>query len=201
MKNEKFLILTITPFFLFAGVKEEITKFYKSHYPSIKIISVKSNKPFPKKYSNISFKLVNYKTPSSTLIIDGKYYFFTINATVDVYKAVNVIKVNEPIKPNVIKQSVKFRMFYSPPLNKINDSLVASKIISKNAVINKSNTKIKPSILKGETVSVIFKDKNIEIYAKGTALKDANKGDSVKVKIKSKTYTGTADDRGRVIVK
>jgi len=201
MKSEKFLILIFSPLLLFASVKEEIIKFYQSHYPTIHILSIKSNKPFPKHYKHISFKLTNYKMPSSTLIIDNKYYFFTINATIDVYKALNVIRVNQLVKPNVIKQSVKFKTFYSPPLTEIPYNLIASKIISKNAVINRSNTKIKPLILKGDSVSVVFKDTNIEIYSKGTALNDANAGENVKVKIKSKIYSGYADKNGNVIIK
>ena len=74
------LIIFLFPLLLFASVKEEIIKFYKSHYPTIKIIKISSNKPFPKHYKKIDFKLANYKMPSSTLIIDGKYYFYKIKA-------------------------------------------------------------------------------------------------------------------------
>jgi flagella basal body P-ring formation protein FlgA len=201
MKSEKFLILIFLPLFLFASVKDEIINFYKKHYPAIEITSVKSNRPFPKHYKKTDFKLANYKLPSSTLIIDGKYYFYTIEANIGVWTATDVIRVNMPVLGNAVFKKIKFRTFYSKPLAKINSKLVASKIISKNAVINESNTKIRPLILRGQSVSVLFKDKNIEIYSKGTALNDANSGESVKVKISSKTYTGTADKNGNVIIK
>ncbi|GAB6073446.1 flagellar basal body P-ring formation chaperone FlgA [Nautilia lithotrophica] len=197
----KKLFIIFFPFFLFASVNEEIIKFYKKHYPSIEIFSIKTNKPFPKHYKKIDFKLANYKLPSSTLIIDGKYYFYTINAKIKVFIAQKVIRVNELIKPNVIEKSINFRSFYSKPLTNIPDNLIASKIISKNAVINESNTKIKPLILKGESVSVIFKDENIEIYSKGTALNDANINEMIKVKINSKTYTGKVNENAEVIIK
>jgi len=197
----KKLLFLFIPFFLFASVKEEIIKFYKNHYPSIEIISVNFNKPLPKHYKKISFRLANYKLPSSTVIIDGKYYFYNIKAFIKVYVAVNVIRVNQPILPNVEQKTIKFRNFYSQPLTKITSDLVASKIISKNSVINKSNTKIRPTVLAGQSVSVLFEDKNIEIYAKGTALHDANAGELEKVKINGKIYEGTVDKNGNVIIK
>jgi len=195
------IYILLLPFLLFANVEEKIKSFYKSHYPNIRITSVKANKPFPKKYSHISFKLANYKMPSSTVIIDKKYYYYTINAKIDVYKANEVIRKNQFVKPHVSLQTVKFRSFYSPPLAKIDDNLIASKIISKNSVINRSNTKIKPLVIKGENVNVIFKDDSIEIYSKGKALNDANKGDNINVRIKNKTYAGTVDSNGNVIIK
>ncbi len=198
---KKLWIILLLPSLLLSSVKEEIVKFYKSHYPNIKIISIKSNREFPKSYKKIDFKLANYKLPSSTVIIDGKYYFYTINAKIKVFKANKVIKINEYIKPNVNSEFIKFKCFYSKPLVSIPDNLIASKIISKNSVINVSNTKKKPLILKGENVSVIFKDKNIEIYSKGEALNDAEINSSVKVKINTKIYKGVVNKNGEVIVK
>ncbi|ACM93616.1 flagella basal body P-ring formation protein FlgA [Nautilia profundicola AmH] len=198
--NKKFLLFFM-PLLLSASVKEEIIKFYKSHYPTIIINDIKSNKPFPKKYKKIDFKLANYKLPSSTVIIDGKYYFYKLNAKIKVFKATRVIHLNELVQPNTTSEIIKFRSFYSQPLTVIPNNLIASKIISKNAVINRSNTKIRPLILKGDSVSVIFKDKNIEIYSKGTALNDANLNENVKVKINTKIYNGIANKNGEVIIK
>jgi flagella basal body P-ring formation protein FlgA len=191
----------LLPSFLFASVKQEIINFYKSHYPTIQIEKISSNKPFPEKYSKIDFKLANYKMPSSTVIIDSKYYFYHIKAHINVYKANKIIKVNEAILPSVSLKSIPFRNFYSKPLTKIEPNLVASKIISKNAVINESNTKTRPLILKGENVNVIFENPNIEIYAKGTALDDAGKNDIIKVEINNKIYTGKVLENGNVIIK
>ena len=199
--KKKLIIILFIPLFLFASVKDEIIKFYKSHYPTIKIISIKSNLPFPKHYKKIDFKLANYKLSSSTLIIDKKYYFYTINAKIKVFVATKVIRKNEAIQPNAVAKLIKFKNFYSPPLTSISDNLIASQIISKNSVINKSNTRIKPLILKDESVSVIFENENIEIYSKGIALNDANENETVKVKINAKTYTGIADKNGEVIIK
>ena len=194
-------LILLFPLFLFASVKEEIIKFYKSHYPTIKIISISSIKPFPKHYKKIDFKLANYKMPSSTLIIDGKYYFYKIKAKIKVYVANKVIKVNEPILGNVEFKYINFRNFYSNPVYKLSPDLAASKIISKNAVINESNTKIKPYIISGESVNVIFQNNAIEVYAKGEALNNANTGDIVKVKINGKIYKGKIDKNANVIIR
>ena len=201
MKNGKLIIIFFIPFFLFASVKEEIIKFYKSHYPTIEIEKITSNKPFPKQYKNIDFKLVNYKLPSSTLIIDGKYYFYKIKAKIKVFTAQKIIKVNELIKPNVIFKYVEFKRFYSTPLTTLSDNLVASKVISKNSVIYETDTKIRPLILKGEYVNVIFKNSNIEIYAKGKALNEGNLDDIISVQINNKIYSGKVAKNGTVIIK
>ncbi len=195
------ILIFFIPFFLFASVKEEIIKFYKSHYPTIEIEKITSNKPFPKKYKNIDFKLVNYKLPSSTLIIDGKYYFYKIKAKIKVFTAQKIIKVNELIKPNVIFKYVEFKRFYSTPLTTLSDNLVASKVISKNSVIYEIDTKIRPLILKGEYVNVIFKNSNIEIYAKGKALNEGNLDDIISVQINNKIYSGKVAKNGTVIIK
>jgi flagella basal body P-ring formation protein FlgA len=194
-------LILLFPLLLFASVKEEIVKFYKSHYPTIKIINIYSNKPFPKHYKKIDFKLANYKMPSSTIIIDGKYYFYKIKAKIKVYLATKVIKINEAIIGNATFKFIDFRNFYSKPIYKLSPDLAASKIISKNAVINESNTKIKPLIVSGDSINVIFQNSTIDVYAKGKALNDANIGDSVKVKIKGKIYEGKVDKNANVIIR
>ena len=188
------------PIFLFASINEEIINFYKRYYPTIEIKSIKFNKTPPKNYKKIDFKFVNYKLPSSSILIDGKYYYFRIDATIKVFIANKVIKVNEFIKPNVSLKSIKFKTFYSKPLTKIEDKLVASKIISKNSIINESNTKIKPTILKNEKVTVIFKNNSIEIYTSGVALNDANENEKVLVKVNNKTFKGIVKN-AKVIIK
>ena len=199
MENGELKILIFfIPFLLFASVKEEIIKFYKSHYPTIEIEKIISNKPFPKHYKKIDFKLVNCKLPSSTLIIDGKYYFYKIKATIKVFIARKVIRVNETIKPNVIEKSVNFKSFYSKPLTYISEDLIASKIISKNSIINESNTRIKPLILKDENVKVIIKSNNIEIYSTAKALQDGNIGDIIKIEINNKIFKAKVVDAGVV---
>ncbi|GAX88108.1 flagella basal body P-ring formation protein FlgA [Lebetimonas natsushimae] len=200
MKNGKWLLLFL-PFFLFADAKNELIKFYKKHYPNIKIISIYTQKPFPKKYKKISFKFANYKSQSGNLIIDNKYYFYRIKAKLKVYTANRVIKKNEPVFSNVSQKEINFRNFYSPPLIKIDKNLIASKVISKNAVITKNNTKIKPDILKGDSINVVFKGNGIEIYSKGKALNDANINDKIKVEINHKIYEGVVDKNNIVEIK
>jgi flagella basal body P-ring formation protein FlgA len=200
MKSKK-LLLIFLPLFLFASAKQELINFYKKHYPNIEIISIYTQKPFPKKYKTISFKLANPKQASGNLIIDNKYYFYRINAKLKVFVADKVIKKNEFIYPNVIQKVVNFRHFYSPPLLKINQNLIASKVISKNAVITKYNTRIKPDILKGDIVSVVFKGNGIEIYSKGKALNDANINDKIKVEINRKIYEGRVNKNSIVEIK
>jgi len=188
------------PIFLFASINEEIIKFYKHYYPTIEIKSIKFNKTPPKKYKKIDFKFVNYKFPSSSILIDGKYYYFKIDATIKVFVANRVIKINELIKPNVSLKDIKFKTFHSKPLTKIENNLVASKIISKNSIINESNTKIKPTILKNEKVTVIFKNNSIEISTSGVALNDANENEKVLVKVNNKTFKGIVKN-AKVIIK
>jgi len=204
MKNRKLkikLFFLFLPIFLFASVKNELIKFYKKYYPNIEIISIYTQKPFPKKYKTISFRLANPKFPSGNLIIDNKYYFYKIKAKLKVYIANKVIKKNELIYPNVIFKKVNFRHFYSPPLLKITNNLIASKVISKNAVITKDNTRIKPIILQGDIVSVVFIGNGIEIYSKGKALNDANKGEIIKVQIDHKIYEGIVNKNNEVEIK
>jgi len=200
-KAKHFLIVLLLPSFLFASVKQEIINFYKSHYPTMEIEKIISNKPFPKHYKHISFKLANYKLPNITLKIDGKYYFVTIKAKIGVYVAKKVIKTNEEIVKNAEFKTVPFKVFYSPPLYKLNDNLIASKIISKNSVINLSNTKIKPAVLKGEKIPVIFTDKNIEIYSTATSLQDGEINQTIKVKINGKIYSGKINKNKTLIIK
>jgi flagella basal body P-ring formation protein FlgA len=200
MKSEK-LLLIFLPLFLFASAKQELINFYKKHYPNIEIISIYTQKPFPKKYKTISFKLANPKQASGNLIIDGKYYFYRIKAKLKVFTAKRVIKKNEPIFPNVSIKKINFRNFYSPPILKINKNLIASKVISKNAVITKANTRIKPDILKGESVSVVFKGEGIDIYTKGKALNDANENQKIKIEINHKIYEGRVNKNGIVEIK
>lgn len=188
------------PIFLFASINKEIIKFYKHYYPTIEIKSIKFNKTPPKKYKKIDFKFVNYKLPSSSILIDGKYYYFKIDATIKVFVANRVIKINEFIKPNVTLKSIKFKTFYSKPLAKIEDNLIASTIISKNSIINESNTKIRPDILKNEKVTVIFKNNSIEIYTSGIALNDANENENISVKINNKVFRGIVKNN-KVIIK
>lgn len=200
MKSEK-LLLIFLPLFLFASAKQELINFYKKHYPNIEIISIYTQKAFPKKYKTISFKLANPKQASGNLIIDGKYYFYRIKAKLKVFTAKMVIKKNEPIFPNVSIKKINFRNFYSPPILKINKNLIASKVISKNAVITKANTRIKPDILKGESVSVVFKGEGIDIYTKGKALNDANENQKIKIEINHKIYEGRVNKNGIVEIK
>ena len=200
MKNGKLFIIFF-PFLLFASVKEEIIKFYKSHYPTIEIEKISSNKPFPKHYKKIDFKLANYKLPSSTLIIDGKYYFYKIKAKIKVFRAQNVIHVNEAIKPSVVQKFIQFKSFYSKPLTKINDDLIASKIISKNSVINESNTRIRPLILKGENVKVVVKSNNIEMYSNAIALQDGNIGDIITIEMNKKRFKAKIIGKNTVSIK
>jgi flagella basal body P-ring formation protein FlgA len=188
-------ILLFLPFFLFGSVKNELINFYKKHYPNIKIVSIYTQKPFPKKYKTISFKLVNPNSQSGDLIIDGKYYFFRINAKLKVFVANRVIRKNEFIYPNVSQKEINFRHFYSSPLIKIDKNLIASKIISKNAVITQNNTRIKPLVLKGDIISVVFKGRGIEIYSKGKSLNDANEGEKIKVKIGNRVYEGVLKNK------
>jgi len=100
--------------------------------------------------------------------------------------------------PYVVKKIVKFRYFYSKPLGKISPNLIASKIISKNSVINESNTKIAPAVLRGERVSVLIKSKNITISSSAKALRDGNIGDIIPIEMNRKIFNAKVTDKGVV---
>ncbi len=195
------LLLIFSFIFLYSNdIKNEIEKFYKKHYKTIIIEKITSNKPLPKKYSYVDFRLANYKLPSITLKIDKKYYFFKIKAKIGVFKATKTIYKNDYIKPNVIFRYIPFKHIYYPPLTKINDNLIATKIISKNNIITKNNSTIRPTILKGDNVNVLFTGENIEVYTQGVALNSANENEQIKVKIGSKIFKGIVKN-GKIIIK
>ncbi|WP_459886351.1 flagellar basal body P-ring formation chaperone FlgA [Caminibacter profundus] len=194
-------MIILLPLFLLATVQNEIISFYKKEYPNIIIEKIKSSKPFPKKYKNIKF-LINPKSPSGSIKIDNSYYYIKIKAQIPVFKATQIIKQNSPILENINikKEIVNFRFFYSKPLIKIPNNLIASKIISKNTIINESNTKIAPSVLRGERVTVIINSQNIKIYSKAKALKDGNIGEIIPIEMDKKIFNAKVIKKGIVTI-
>ncbi|QCI28506.1 flagellar basal body P-ring formation chaperone FlgA [Caminibacter pacificus] len=190
-------MIFLIPLFLFASVKSEIINFYKKTYPNIIIEKITANPALPKHYKKIKF-LLSPKQNSGSIIIDGKYYYITIKAEIPVFVATSIIRQNSPILPYVVKKIVKFRYFYSKPLEKISPNLIASKIISKNSVINESNTKIAPAVLRGERVSVLIKSKNITISSSAKALRDGNIGDIIPIEMNRKIFNAKVTDKGVV---
>ena len=156
-------------------------------------------KKFPKHYKTVKF-LFSPKSPYGNIKIDDKFFYIKIKAKIPVYKATQIIKQNSLIIPgiNVKKEIIDFRYFYSKPLNKIPKNLVASKIISKNSIINDSNTKTAPLVFKNQIVSVIINSKNITIYSKAKALKDGNKGDIIPIEMNKKIFNAIVVDKNRV---
>ena len=193
MKNKK-LILLLLPLFLFASINNKIIKFYKSYYPNIEIQNIKITPTPPKKYKNIKF-LLTPKRSFGNIKIDNKFYYVKIKAILPVCKATKIIKINENIECKIEK--VPFRNFYSKPILNFKN-LVASKIISKNSIINESNTKKRPLIFKNSTISAIIKSKNILITSKAKALEDGNKGDEIRILINKKIKRAKVIDKGVV---
>jgi len=142
--------------------------------------------------------MLNPKQNSGTIRIDNKYYFIKIKAKLPVFVAKNVIYQNRPILPNVEKKEVDFKFFYSKPLNYISDNLIASKIISKNAIINKSNTKKIPAVIKNSKVKVIIKSKNILITSSAKALRDGEINDTIQIKMNNKIFNAKIIKKGVV---
>jgi flagella basal body P-ring formation protein FlgA len=89
MKNIKLFIFF--PLFLFAGIKEEIIKFYKKTYPNIQIIKITSHPALPKHYKKVKL-LLNPKMSYGNILVDGKYYYIKIKAKLPVYKSLRIIK-------------------------------------------------------------------------------------------------------------
>jgi len=199
MKNEKLLIFISLFSFLYANINDKIIEFYKSYYPNIKIENIKISPTPPKTFKNLKI-LLSPKRSYGNIKIDNRFYYVRIKALIKVYKAKQIIKTNELIYNKVKEEFIPFRTFYSKPLDKIDTNLVASKIISKNGIINESNTKKKPLIFKGDTISAIINSKNISITSKAKALEDGYKGDEIKILINKKIKKGTVLNKGVVKV-
>ena len=197
MKKTKLLFLIFT--FSFADVKKEIIKFYKKEYPTLHIQKIISQPSFPKRYKKIKL-LLNPKMPYGNVLIDGKYYYIKLKATLPVFKTLKIIKQNSPIleNVNVKKEEVQFRYFYSKPINKIPKNLIASKVISKNSILTISNTKIAPAILKGEKVRVKISSKNVVIFSNAKALKDGEIGEKIKIEMNRKIFDAKVINKGVV---
>ena len=186
--------LILIPLFLFASINEKIIKFYKSYYPNIEIKKIIIHPTPPKKYKNIKF-LLSPKRSFGTIKIDNKFFYLKIKAILPVCKATKIIKTNENIECKIEK--VPFRNFYSKPILNFKN-LVASKIISKNSIINESNTKKRPLIFKNSTISAIIKSKNILITSKAKALQDGNRGDEIRILINKRVKKAKVIDKGVV---
>ena len=197
MKN---WIIIFLPIFLFASVKQEIINFYKKSYPKIIIKQIKIIPSPPKKYKNLKI-LFSPNATSGNIKIGNHYYFVRIKAFLPVFVATSIIKTNQPIYNHVIKKIVSFRYFYAKPLFKINKKLVASKIISKNAIITSANTKIAPDVFRDDIVTVIISSKDMSIYTKAKALEDGNIGDIIKIKLKNKIKKAQITKKDVVVIK
>ena len=196
MKKIKFIIIFF-PLFLFASINKLIISFYKKHYPQIQIKEIKIIPTPPKKYKNLKI-LINPKRQSGNIKIDGKYFYVRIKALIPVFVTTQIIKPNETIKNKIILKKIPFRNFYAKPLTNINSSLVASKIISKNAIITNLNTKKMPLVIKNSQVALIIKSKNITITSFAKALNDGYKGDIINILFKNKIRKAKIIAKGEV---
>jgi len=196
MKNEKWIIIFL-PLFLFASINDKIVSFYKKTYPNIEIKKIQITPNPPKTYKHLKI-LINPKRPSGNIKIDGKYFYVKIKALIPVFVSTQVIRENEGISGKIKLKKIPFRSFYSKPLSKIKPSTVASKIISKNAIINSLNTKKMPLVTKNSLVSLIIKSKNITISSFAKALEDGYKGDVINVMFKNKIIKAKIIKKGVV---
>ena len=200
MKSKKLIIFLFFFSFLYANINKKIIKFYKSYYPNIEIKNIKIIPTPPKKYQRLKI-LLSPKRSFGNIQIDNKFYYVKIKAIIPVCIATSIIKTNEEIINKCKIQKITFRNFYSKPIININSDIVASKIISKNSIINKSNTKKKPFVFKNSTVSVIIQSKNIQITSQAKALEDGYKGDKIKILLNKKQQKAIVVDKGVVKVK
>ncbi len=194
MKKWLFLI----PLFLFADIKKEIISFYKKHYPNIEIQNIQIKPTPPKKYHFLKI-LLSPKRSFGNIKIDNKFYYVKIKALMPVCITTSVIKTNQEIKCKIKK--IPFRNFYSKPIINITPNIVASKIISKNSIINISNTKKRADVFKNSLVSVIIQSKNIIISSKAKAMQDGYKGDVIKILLNKKIKKAKVIAKGMVEIK
>ncbi len=198
MKNIKLkIIILFLPLFLFASINQKIISFYKKNYPKIEIKNIKIIPAPPKKYKTIKI-LINPKSTSGNIKIDGRYFYVRIKALIPVFVTTEIIKPNEEIKEKTVLKKIPFRNFYAKPLCKIPSALVASKIISKNAIINVLNTKKMPFVTKNSLVSVIIKSKDITITSFAKALGDGYKGDIINILFKNRIKKAKVIKKGVV---
>ena len=193
-------IILFSPLLLFADIKKEITNFYKHYYPKIIIEKIKIKPSPPKKYKSINF-LLSPKRSFGNIKIDNKYYYIKIKAKIPVCISTQIIKTNQEIINRCKIKKTDFKNFYSKPITNITHDLVASKIISKNSIINVSNTKKKPDVFKNSSVSVIIQSKNITIYSKAKALEDGYRGDEIKILFNKKIKNAIVSKKGAVKIK
>ena len=199
MKNKKWIFF-LFPLFLFADIKKEIINFYKQYYPQIEIENITIRPAPPEKYHSLKF-LLSSKRNFGNIKIDNKYYYVKIKAKIPVCIATEIIKTNQDISNRCKTQKISFKNFYSKPLFKITPDIVASKIISKNSIINESNIKKKPDVFKNSSVSVIIQSKNITISSTAKALEDGYRGDEIKILINKKIKKAVVTDKGEVKIK
>ena len=174
------IIIFFFPLFLFASINGKIIYFYKKTYPKIEIKEIKIIPTPPKKFKTLKI-LINPKHTSGNIKINGRYFYVRIKALIPVFVTTQIIKPNEEIKEKIVLKKIPFRNFYARPLYKIPSSLVASKIISKDAIINVLNTKKMPLVIKNSLVSVIIKSKDITITSFAKALEDGYKNDIINI--------------------
>ena len=197
MKIKLKIIIIFFPLFLFASINNKIISFYKKIYPQIEIKMIKLTPTPPKRYKNLKI-LINPKLTSGNIKIDGKYFYVKIKALMPVFVTTQIIRPNETIKNKVILKKISFRNFYAKPLRDINSSLVASKIISKNAIITNLNTKKMPLVTKNSTITVVIKSKSITITSFAKALEDGYKGDIINILFRKKIRKAKIIAKGEV---
>ena len=193
-------IILFFPFFLYADIKKEITNFYKQYYPAIEIEEITIRPALPKRYKKIKF-LLSPKRGFGNIKIDNRYYYVKIKAKIPVCISTQIIKTNQEIINKCKIKKTVFKNFYSKPITNITHNLVASKIISKNSIINESNTKKKPDVFKNSSVSVIIQSKNITISSTAKALEDGYRGDEIKILINKKIKKALVTNKGEVKIK
>jgi len=198
MKSEKLIIFFFFSL-LYANINDKIIKFYKSYYPNIEIENIKITPTPPKKYKTLKIML-SPKRSSGNIKIDNKFYYVKIKAQIPVCIATTIIKTNEDILNRCSIKKIPFRNFYSKPITDINSDIVASKIIAKNSIINKSNTKKRPFVFKNSDVSVIIQSKNINISTTAKALEDGYKGEEINILLNKKIKKAIVIDKGVVKV-
>ena len=193
------MIFLFIPIFIFAGVIENnISKVYKSYYPTLKIdnIKIKTYSPITK-ITSINTSSINPKRINGIIKVNNSYASYKIDGMIKVVKSVSVINKGEFISNlNAELTTIKFKNFPTIPLMNLDGNYISKMYIPANKIIYKYMIKKPYFVNRGEEVQVISKSGNIEIILTGTALQNGNKNQKINVKIDNKIYKVKIIDKG-----
>ncbi len=181
------------------NIKELIKNSYTKQYPTIKINSIRVTQiaKTPKRFDNfreeeIILSPASLKRNRATLSVlysspqkDKKIYFkYQIKATIDLYKANQVIKRGEALTiDNLTLHTTPFQSLLAQPISKLDlNEYSAKRTIKKNRIITTLDIKKSIDIQKNQKVNALISDGELKIMFQATSLQAGNIGDIIKIK-------------------